>query len=421
MTDTNAPPQPAAESPSATPAATTSTGLATLQARPTSPRADAVTPSQPNNSSPQPQHHEREGPIDPRVSALRAMFPDFDDIVLLSVLESVDWDQDRAINTLLGMSDPNYKEETRHPEPVLSQTELDEQFARRLLLEDQRRQNAFAPQPQRQSGRPFTQAGPFQPQPQPQAQYQQPGQEGNSMAEFQDQVSKFAETGKKTLGSLFSKVKAKIQELDSQRTGTSGAPAQQQQQQQQWGQVPYNSYQPPAQQQPLYYQPEHPDQGPPSPPIQLHGPESLPAFYDPNSAAAVTLPVISGTSARTSQRPASILGGSKPSEVAAQSGSAVGYDVSTPPSNSPPRVASTPSSPPKQIDGVKLGLLPKRPVSLLRPKSPGTAETGASGSTAAAAASTAATPAPAAAAAAKKDYDSDDGLEYAENPFEEGH
>ncbi len=68
---------------------------------------------------------------------------------------------------------------------------------------------------------------------------------------------------------------------------------------------------------------------------------------------------------------------------------------------------------------VKLGLLPRRPVSLLRPKSPTVADTGASGSTAAAA-STAATPAPAP-VVAKKDYDSDDGLEYAENPFEEGH
>jgi len=76
----------------------------------------------------------REAPVDPRIVALRAMFPDYDDLVLCvstlhgraapyligvdrqSVLDSVGGNQDRAIDTLLGMSDPNYKSETRPEE-----------------------------------------------------------------------------------------------------------------------------------------------------------------------------------------------------------------------------------------------------------------------------------------------------------------
>ena len=40
--------------------------------------------------------------------ALQGMFPDFDYAVLQSVLESVGGDQDKAIDILLGMSDPSY-------------------------------------------------------------------------------------------------------------------------------------------------------------------------------------------------------------------------------------------------------------------------------------------------------------------------
>ena len=49
-----------------------------------------------------------ESPADPKVAALLAMFPDFDISLLQSVLESVAGDQDRAVDVLLGMSDPSY-------------------------------------------------------------------------------------------------------------------------------------------------------------------------------------------------------------------------------------------------------------------------------------------------------------------------
>jgi hypothetical protein len=81
----------------------------------------------------------RETPIDPRVVVLRALFPDYDDLILCvsrphsnitslicvyrqSVLDSVRGDQDRAIDALLVMSDPEYKSERRPepPQPIVS-------------------------------------------------------------------------------------------------------------------------------------------------------------------------------------------------------------------------------------------------------------------------------------------------------------
>lgn len=65
-------------------------------------------------ATPTEAHQETE--LDPRVSELRAMFPDLDVAILESVLEACDWDPAKAIDMLLGMSDPNYK-----PPPVASQ------------------------------------------------------------------------------------------------------------------------------------------------------------------------------------------------------------------------------------------------------------------------------------------------------------
>lgn len=54
---------------------------------------------------------------DPKVAALQAMFPDFDATILHTVLESVSEDQDRAVDVLLGMSDPSYQP-TAQPDAV---------------------------------------------------------------------------------------------------------------------------------------------------------------------------------------------------------------------------------------------------------------------------------------------------------------
>lgn len=64
--------------------------------------------STPNVPSVNSGHTRPETPGDPKVAALLAMFPDFDVSLLQSVLESVAGNQDRAVDVLLGMSDPSY-------------------------------------------------------------------------------------------------------------------------------------------------------------------------------------------------------------------------------------------------------------------------------------------------------------------------
>jgi hypothetical protein len=96
-----------------------------------------------------------------------------------SVLESVDGDQDKAIDKLLGMSDPEYEHQhapvrtnstllmitcLAHDIRVQDQTELDEQLARQLMLEDHERQLNEAPADQRSRsyGSQFTGAQPVE-------------------------------------------------------------------------------------------------------------------------------------------------------------------------------------------------------------------------------------------------------------------
>jgi hypothetical protein len=185
--------------------------------------------------------------------------------------------------------------------------------------------------------------------------------------------------GKKTIGNIFSKVKAKIQELEQGRpVAGQGSGIQQQG----WNSPPTGGYISPPQSQ-----------------------QQQPAYYDPNPQQ------------RTSG-PARI---SPPLE---------GYDLSGPATSSSPPVQTTTSQlrsepspqlitvPPPQpgptLDGGKLGLLPKRPVTLLRdPAAPNNAS-GAPGASATPAA-------PVNPVYHDDDYDDDDGLEYAENPFESEH
>ena len=142
-----------------------------------------------------------------------------------SVLESVGGDQDRAVDMLLGMSDPEYVSQAA-PAPVQvslpsphisvviihkqSQTDLDEEFARRLAFEEESRHQHE--QNQQQSWQPSggndgsmlyqtrDQSGGRQ-----QQQQQGDGQK-DSMAEFQDQFSKIADS--KSLHTIVYRVNA---------------------------------------------------------------------------------------------------------------------------------------------------------------------------------------------------------------------
>lgn len=310
-------------------------------------------------------------PVDPRIAALRAMFPDYDDSVLQSILESVGGDQNSAIEVLLGMSDPQYKSETQHDHVQLSQVDLDEQLARRLMLEEQHA--ASAQQAQQQPMLPYepytgSTRRAHRPQQQPQTYPNNADNERDTMTDIQDRFGRIAETGKKTFESLFSKVKAKIQEYDKpgkpespnqepQWVGVSTAPSQR------WS---YNSA---GVQQAPYYDP-NPSTSPP-PPLPVVASKPLPS---PNT--------IKGYDVDTEQT----AGPAGPSRSESDPAS----DVSSP-------RTSMGSRPIAAIDGGKLGLLPKRPVSLLKQQGTESAKE----------------------PVREDSIESNDELEYAENPFEE--
>jgi len=265
------------------------------------------------------------------------------------------------------MSDPDYVSQDP-PAPIQSQTDLDEEFARQLMLEDQQQQR-WRPSPQGQEA-------PYQPR--VRGRYQQQsaagpqGSQQETMGDFQEQFAKIADTGRKTFSSLFSKVKAKVQEFDQQRTNQSSAPAGTEPS---WGSESAGG--PPGSQ--SYYESQR---------IYNHA-----TYYEPDTqrhGSGVGRTHTPGYDLTTLQNPGQ---GSEPTVAS----------VSLPRSNpnvgssSPPPAAGTPPPPPTgsgspPIDPSKLGMLPKRPVSLLRSPS---------------------NPTP------KPDDDDDDELEYAENPFEE--
>ncbi|KAF9653979.1 hypothetical protein BDM02DRAFT_3265126 [Thelephora ganbajun] len=168
-----------------------------------------------------PEQPAEEIAINPQVTDLQAIFPDFEPIILQSVLDSVNGNQEKAIDKLLGMSDPEYKEQ--HSTNA-DQTGLDEEFARNLLIQEHEEESRRRRQQQWDV--------PQEPVPYQQRAYapgQNPSGTNTNMQEVTDTFNKLAESGKKTFATLFSKVKAKIQELDQPRpdpgspsTGNSG-------------------------------------------------------------------------------------------------------------------------------------------------------------------------------------------------------
>ncbi|PPQ63691.1 hypothetical protein CVT24_004576 [Panaeolus cyanescens] len=345
------------------------------------PSVPPVTQQNSSPSTPQPAP-EPEQPSDPRIVGLKAMFPDYDDLVLLSVLDSVGGNQDRAIDMLLAMSDPNYKSEAppaagpnAQSRPALTQEELDEQFARSLVMQEQQEQQAWLqanqggqrPPTVYQSGRPNQTWSPPGQSTSPQS-----TQADKTMQDIQEQFTKIAETGKKTFGNIFSKVKAKIQEFDQGRPVPSSSNPESSQR---WS---------------------PPSAAPTSPNVQ-----SSAAYYDPNPTPVQAQQPIAASPPCTSP----------PITTTTNKGYDVGDDSLIPAASSPPTVKST--SPPlaaeatssiapppatnsgAPIDAGKFGLLPKKPVSLLPQSS--------------------ATSGP----ASNNIYDSDDDLEYAENPFDD--
>ncbi|KAH9040202.1 hypothetical protein EDB85DRAFT_195871 [Lactarius pseudohatsudake] len=186
---------------------------------------------------------------DPKIAPLHAIFPDFDAAILYSVVDSVDGDQDRAVDALLSMSDPDHVPSSAGApaQPPGPATQLDEEFARQLMLEDEQRyaRDQIARQQQQQQQQqlrqfPYAQRTTTAGTPQQQARSGSPPsppsqRERDTMTDVQEQFNKLAESGKRTFSTLVSKVKAKVQEFDQSRNaqnpsppGAGSAPQQQQ-------------------------------------------------------------------------------------------------------------------------------------------------------------------------------------------------
>ncbi|KAF7376553.1 CUE domain-containing protein [Mycena sanguinolenta] len=285
---------------------------------------------------------QRELVADARLGVLRAMFPDFDDSLLQSVLDSVQGNTDRAIDALLGMSDPDYQGE---PVPQQAQPQVSRlRVSHKQVVIPMNGLTTLGARKSSLSNRPQVQRRGYSDPP-----------ERDTMQELGEQFNKFAESGKKTIGSLFSKVKAKIQEFD-QSMNQSPANAT-------YGGVGGDTY--------PYDTNQNPYPSRQAAAAQRQAQAQMPAYYDPNAGDPQTY-----------------------SPPGSASATAAGYDVGAPVSMGTPSPPNTNSGAP-QIDAGKLGMLPKRPVSLLRTNPPPSSSTGAPPS-------------------------SDDELEYAENPFEEG-
>jgi len=301
------------------------------------PRTSSLSPT-PNTTVSTPASNEptyAEEPLDPQVVALQAMFPDFDALVLQSVLDSVGGDQDKAIDILLGMSDPSYTS-TANLRHDATQTELDEQFARTLLLEESGQEpSSWRPNDSAQNVpyRPRTDGPHHRPLPDRQG-------EGDSMAQIGEQLGKFAETGKRTFSTFLSKVKAKIQEFDS--------PSGSQSQPQGHHPLPHGDAWSTPNQSQTYYQPN-------SPPTRGYEVNAPAPVLNP----AVAVPVESPTAGAASATPA-----------AAASTTTTATAANT-------------------VDPAKIGLLPKRPISLGSSHQP------------------------------SKTGEEEDDIEYVENPFDE--
>lgn len=270
FTDTAAAATPGSVSPAPVYTTTSEAPAPPLPARPVTP---PVAPAQNEDSPPTIPTTDHGPPPDPRIASLLAIFPTFDHAILADVLDSCNGNEEQAVDILLGMTDPEHVPQSRGADIVRctllllrnllilllfqSQTELDEQLAHRLMIEEQeaearqydQRSNANLPYvprssaPRRSGERPRPQDGGLQdqfrdfisprrsnPTTPPNA---TPGASAAGTSDLSEQFNRIADSefllisfsptavtnlpclaGKKTFNSIFSKVKAKIQEFD---------------------------------------------------------------------------------------------------------------------------------------------------------------------------------------------------------------
>ncbi|KAI0759838.1 hypothetical protein BD413DRAFT_650540 [Trametes elegans] len=329
----------------------------------------------------------QEPQVSPQVASLRAMFPDFDVAVLQSVLDSVNGDQERALDILLGMSDPEYvSTQTAHPQAEPTSLDLDEQLARQLMLEDQQHQQRHATGdswPRRDQTN-----VPYQARQAPDGQRPPPPEGGagrTDLQEFQRTMGQIAESGKRTFSSIVSKVKAKINEYEATRYSSSNSSTTPQ-----WGTAPstqLDRHTASQAYQPQIYGAHQPSPSPqPEPPISLHDGSAPPAAQGQVQGYSLDDPPAPAPSSVAASVP---VPAAAPAPTTPPAGARFSPAASPRPSGDVPRPPPTGSGSP--VNAAKIGLLPKRPVSLLNANSP----------------------------PATRPRDDDDELEYVENPFEE--
>ncbi|RSH94903.1 hypothetical protein EHS25_004709 [Saitozyma podzolica] len=205
------PPKDAVPSPARTPTPTS--------------RSSAAAPVVPVTTAPPPS-------ADPKVAELQVMFPSIDVSVIEIVLESCGGSQDRAIEQLLAMTDPNFKPDELHSarQEEASQLDLDAQFARSLQMQDeedmrQRQQSGGPPgalpyQPRVRRNRPQgqqTQGQDQSYQPQYEHEQQRDGQNPAGMLMMEEKLGQFAEAAGNTINSFWSKAKSKYSDFQAQQ------------------------------------------------------------------------------------------------------------------------------------------------------------------------------------------------------------
>lgn len=221
------------------PTAATETASETPASAPAAPAAPPAAPSPAPEASPE-------------VKELHAMFPAIEIGVIAIVLESVNGSQDRAIEQLLAMNDPDFRPDdaaARQAE-LDRQAALDAEFARALIMqeqEDERAQQAsyrhgggepgqLPYQPRVRRARPgqeqlpgYSEHAAGQPGQPGQGQHgqgqhgEQGGQFEEQLAAFEEKVTQIAEQGRQTFNTLFNRAKAKYDEFAAQQAANAAA------------------------------------------------------------------------------------------------------------------------------------------------------------------------------------------------------
>lgn len=109
---------------------------------PGSPAEEQTTQSPATRTPAIPSNNTQTTPLDPTTQQIKTMFPDIDTDTIQAVVVAEGGDFERAINTLLQMSDPSY---VPPPPRELSQTEQDEQLARSLAASEEQQARSQRP------------------------------------------------------------------------------------------------------------------------------------------------------------------------------------------------------------------------------------------------------------------------------------